>query len=89
MQPSTYTTEKSNHSRALRGPLFVMKDDKQRNRFFAADLREAGYMLAFALVGLLIGIGVGATSGILIASSVIGATAGKLLARILANKDSQ
>ncbi len=89
MQPSTYTTEKSNHSRALRGPLFVMKDDEQRNRFLATDLREAGYMLAFALVGLLIGIGVGATSGILIASSVIGATAGKLLARILANKDSQ
>ncbi len=89
MRPSTYTTEKSNHSRALRGPLCLMKDDEQRNRFFATDLREAGYMLAFALVGLLCGIGVGATSGILIASSVIGATAGKWLARILANKDSQ
>lgn len=53
-------------------------------QFFATDLREAGYMLCIALVGFLIGVWGGASSGGLITVAVIGAVVGKILARTLA-----
>ena len=58
----------------------MTNDDKN---FFATDLRQAGYMLLLAFVGLLIGFAVGGSTSELIAAAVIGAAFAKVLAYLL------
>ncbi len=55
----------------------------ERTSFIKTDLREACYMLGFAVLGVALFSVYSTQTSMLIASAVIGMTLGKLLARML------